>query len=64
MNESGNVVICRTQHGWSAFDCDGASALDEDSLIASSDNLGGLAEYVLTLEPAEITIQPGLELTI
>jgi len=54
------VVIRRTRWGWSAFSGDGITgAYGDDSLIASSDHVGGLAEYILTLEPSEIIIQPG-----
>jgi hypothetical protein len=52
------VVIRRTWAGWSAFSGD-TIAGGEDGLIASSDHVGELAEYVLTLEPSEIIIQPG-----
>jgi hypothetical protein len=52
------VIIRRTRWGWSAFDGDTITG-GEDGLIASSDHVGPLAEYVLTLEPSEVVIQPG-----
>lgn len=56
----GSVIIRRTRHGWSAFSSDSITeAYDKDSLISSSDCVGMLTEYVLTLEPSEIIIQPG-----
>lgn len=53
------VVIRRTRWGWSAFSGDNIAG--SDGLISSSDHAGSLAEYVLTLEPSEIIIQPGQE---
>lgn len=54
------VVIRRTRHGWSAFSGDNITG-GKDGLISSSDCPGALAEYILTLEPGEIIIQPGQE---
>jgi hypothetical protein len=56
------VVIRRTQWGWSAFSGDNITgAYGDDGLIASDNHVGPLAEYILTLEPSEIIIQPGQE---
>jgi len=56
------VVIRRTRHGWSAFSGDNITGMfGDDGIIASADHVGGLAEYILTLEPSEIIIQPGQE---
>jgi hypothetical protein len=55
------VIIRRTRHGWSAFSGDNITTIGEDGLISSSDHVGPLAEYILTLEPSEIVIQPGQE---
>ena len=58
------VVIRHTRHGWSAFSGDNITgAYGEDGLISSSDRVGTLAEYILTLEPSEIIIQPEGNLT-
>jgi hypothetical protein len=54
------VVIRRTRWGWSAFSGDNITGMfGDDGIISSSDRVGPLAEYILTLEPSEIIIQPG-----
>ena len=57
------VVIRRTEWGWSAYSGDNISGFygKHDGLISSSDHLGPLVEYILTLEPTEIIIQPSQE---
>lgn len=58
------VIIRRSKAGWSAYNYDEASGTrtDDEALIASADmnaaELGGLIEYVLTLEPRQVVIDP------
>lgn len=54
-----SIVIRRTRFGWSAFSGDNISGLyGDDGLISSSDDAGQLVNYVLTLEPSQVIVDP------
>ena len=54
-----SVIIRRTHAGWSAFSGDNITGTyGMDGLIASADSPGPLVDYVLTLEPSQVIVDP------